>query len=321
MANSTNEHTPKSKLTPIGIAMGSLFLVIVLILSVWQPRTEQTAKESSSIPYTELIQQNNKPSDMHNDYAIYVAKTEEQYVEYSRLFNVTTQTVNFSKQDVVFAQFISDGCGLVVDGLHVTNKTLNITLNLPVDLRNELNLACTSIGKTNTVVLKTEKLDVINGVFNGVTKATFNEYEIYVETPALIRGYIVQLTDTNMLVTENNTAVDLARITNPKINTEAAISFTRHANAELGDYVVIYGENNDGIGTIESIQIEKQISVHGANSVVQTYVKQTLQELAIQQMEVPFIAATYFDAVEKTWEIKVIDGHHIFDSHVFTYKE
>ncbi len=317
---------PKKKnRKPIWIGAAFLLVILVLILSFLKEPKSDTAKDrQEDIPFEILTKEGSKPADMHNDHAIFVAESVEQYEEYANLFQVEVQPVDFSKNSVVFAQYVSDGCGLVVEALHMDNQQLAIQLELPLELRNKNDIFCTTIAKSNTVVLLTEKIAATSGVFVGRIGeyvATFNEYEIYEEIEPLIVGYVVRLTDTEMLVTENKSSINLQHEENPEVNVKNAMMFPRHGEAELGDYVFVYGEANDGVGTIDEIQIEKEISVHGANSVVQTFIEQALLETEVQAMETPFIAAAYFDPENKTWEIQVVDGANPEQKRVYTYEE
>ena len=283
-----------------------------------------TSEDREGVLFTVLTEKSGKPDEMHNDYAIFVATTEQQYEQYVTLFNVEKNPIDFSTNNVVFAQFISDGCGLVVEEIYVDGNRLKIELELPVDLRDNAELACTAIASANTVVLQTEKIVVNSGTFiegDREITTTFNEYEVFEQEEPLITGYIVGLTDTEMLVTRNNESIHLQRVENVKIDIENAITFSRHPDAELGDYVFIFGEANSRKGTIREIQIEKEITVHGASSVVQTFVKKALLEEDVQQMQTPFIAMAYFDMDKKLWEIQVVDGANPEHKRVYTYHE
>ncbi len=127
-------------------------------------------------------------------YAVHLYTSLESYEQMASIYNVEMEPIDFAKNDVLFTQFISNGCGLVVDRLSVKDKQLIVTLELPEDLRSEKELMCTEIAITNTVLLVVPKLDVDQAVMINRT----NEYETRFQVINSVS------TNTNTLMTDDN---------------------------------------------------------------------------------------------------------------------
>jgi len=99
------------------------------------------------------------------DYVINLYSSAESYEQMPQELSIEQEPIDFSKHDVLLTQFISDGCGLVVDRLTVKDQKLFVKLDLPEELRGNKELYCTTIAKPNTVLLVLPKLTIMNGVF------------------------------------------------------------------------------------------------------------------------------------------------------------
>lgn len=127
-------------------------------------------------------------------YVVHLYTSFEAYEQMASLYKVEMEQIDFANNDVLLTQFISNGCGLVVDKLSVKDKQLIVTLELPEDLRSEKELMCTEIAITNTVLLVVPKLDVEQAVMINGT----NEYE----TRFQVKDSVPTNTDT--LMTDDN---------------------------------------------------------------------------------------------------------------------
>ena len=99
------------------------------------------------------------------DYVINLYSSAETYEQMTQTLGIEQEPIDFLKHDVLLTQFISDGCGLVVDRLTVKELKLFVKLDLPKELRSKTEINCTTIAKPNTVLLVVPKLTIMNGVF------------------------------------------------------------------------------------------------------------------------------------------------------------
>ena len=99
------------------------------------------------------------------DYVMNLYSSAEAYEQITQTLNIQQEPIDFSKHDILLTQFISDGCGLVVDRLTVKDQKLFVKLDLPEELRTNKELYCTTIAMPNTVLLVIPKVNITNGVF------------------------------------------------------------------------------------------------------------------------------------------------------------
>ena len=125
----------------------------------------------------------------------------ETYEQMTQALSIEQEPIDFSKHDVLLTQFISDGCGLVVEQLTLKEEQLFVKLDLPKELRSKTKINCATIAMPNTVLLVVPKLTITNGVF------IQGKHEI--ETTFTIIEH-----NTNTLVVDEN--VEVITFTNPK---------------------------------------------------------------------------------------------------------
>ena len=150
---------------PIIVTFATIAIACILFAIVLLPtNNQQTANDPSNndivhlgYPFTVLHKQESIPGYIENEEAILLAINEHELQQLAKDYKIATPAVNFDKYFVVFAQYISDGCGLVVDKVDSADDTLLITLDLPLELRNDNTIACTSIARKNLSVILLEK--------------------------------------------------------------------------------------------------------------------------------------------------------------------
>lgn len=309
-------NTPKKKYwfpVSVGIAFSIAYLLFVIVKSIQDPPIE-------TISFNQLLQQETGPVNIENNKALYVATNNEQYKNYATLFQVTAPIIDFSKEQAIFIYFLADGCGSVVDYITYQDESLHVQLNLPPNLRGK-NVSCTAIGISNTVIATIPKFPITSATIDSEA-VTLNTVQEIIHVEPLISGYVTQLTDEEMLISHYNGSIEFERITDFDSIDCHTLRFPRNGSVALGDYVYIYGkQDTEELGVIDEIQIEKQISILDATSVVQQHVNQALQEQEVQKMAIPVIASTFFDQQTRLWEIHVIDEENKANIHMYSYPD
>ncbi len=132
-----------------------------------------TNNQSTEIPILSMHPIGAMQISYLESYTVHLYTSLEAFEQMTSLYNVEMEPIDFEKNDVLLTQFISNGCGLVVDQLSVKDKQLIVNLELPEELRSKKDLMCTEIAITNTVLLVVPKLNVDEAVMMNRT----NEYE------------------------------------------------------------------------------------------------------------------------------------------------
>ncbi|MER1999913.1 MAG: hypothetical protein ABS882_09060 [Lysinibacillus sp.] len=146
-------------ITIAATAIACFFLAINFFPQFTQQHsiTLETNDTSRGYPFTVLHKQNNTPIYMNDDYAMHTATSQQELIDRLKDYKIKAPTVDFNKHFVVIAQFPSDGCGLVVDQITTADNILQLKIALPVELRNNSEIACTSILQPNIEVLQLDK--------------------------------------------------------------------------------------------------------------------------------------------------------------------
>ena len=158
--------------------------------------------DGTSISYTE-------------DYVINLYSSAETYEQMTQALSIEQEPIDFSKHDVLLTQFLSDGCGLVVEQLSVKEQQLYIKLDLPEELRSIKELNCTTIAMPNTVLLVVPKLTITNGVFiegKREIEPTFAIIETVTNNTLVVDENVEAITFTNPKEKLNFTFNDLEKI-------------------------------------------------------------------------------------------------------------
>lgn len=161
------------------VALASIWLLLLQFPTSNEPTTSMeigvTNESKDGIPYTLLFYGEQKPAYINNDFAISHATTEEEYKKLSEQFKVAfIEGIDFTKHDILFALYTTDGCGLIIDQLTKAEQTIQIHLALPADLRNEKEINCTAIAAPHLAVIEIEK--------QAVQQATFVERDKVIAT-------------------------------------------------------------------------------------------------------------------------------------------
>ena len=154
--------------------------------TITETNSQIAENTSSTIQYTILQfkpkNYPNYPPNTIGSSAVFIAENEQQLREFSSIFKLSEEEVDFSQSNVVIVDFLSDGCGREVESLSYKQGKLSIHLAYPKELQQTKEFACTAQAIPNTAMLLVPKLekiteaDIING--NSIKSATINHFKL-----------------------------------------------------------------------------------------------------------------------------------------------
>ena len=141
-----------------------VILVLLLTGCGTENSDEGTSRHVDELVFEEIATEEVMPEGGQDGTAAFVAEDEQQYEEILALYGLKGRDVDFSKKDVLFLSFITDGCGLVLEDLFLEGEALHVELELPEEYRGQ-SVACTTIAQPATIILETSKMDVTTALF------------------------------------------------------------------------------------------------------------------------------------------------------------
>ena len=174
------QHKPRKNILPYFVSAAFLVCMIILTTMMLNGNSGESPPEQSAglptsiespssmdkiIPIVSSKKLDGTVISYIDDYVMNLYSSAEAYEQMTQTLNIQHEPIDFLKHDVLLTQFISDGCGLVVDQLTLNEQQLFIKLELPEELRSKEELHCTTIAMPNTVLLVVPKLTITNGVF------------------------------------------------------------------------------------------------------------------------------------------------------------
>lgn len=141
-----------------------VFLVLLLAGCGTEKNDEGTSKHTDELVFDEITTEEVSPEGVEAGTAAFMAEDGRQLEEIQALYGLDVQNVDFSKKNVLFLSFITDGCGLVLEDLYIEGGVLRVELELPEEHRGQ-DIACTTVAQPATIILETSKMDVTDALF------------------------------------------------------------------------------------------------------------------------------------------------------------
>lgn len=119
-------------------------------------------KDGATLDYVLLMHLDFMPHEVGNSMTL--IQDNQLYQSWAQIFQFDTiPSIDFETEEVLFVTAYSNGCGLVLNTLTQQEDTLIVALNLPEDIRNNKDIACTEIALPNTYVMKMKKTGATKG--------------------------------------------------------------------------------------------------------------------------------------------------------------